>query len=135
MQLGQSCTFFGHFIPLLVVVQFSFKLTLSCGSRNALGKRGPNKPLMLKECVPDVFEQSQQASGPANGKITRNSPEFAKIKANYNSDIVFLDDERTGADRLMSTVRLVSFVYLLVSRHSSLLTPSMELLVWFVYGT
>ena len=66
---------------------------------------------MLYQCVPDLLENSQAASGPAKGKITRNSPEFEKLEPCYNTAIIFKDEEGTGADRLMSKVS-PSLVYL-----------------------
>lgn len=106
-----NCAFFCHFILLLVVIQF--RPSLSCGSRTGYGKRGPRKPLMLTQSIPDTNEISQQASGPAKGKISRNSPEFAKLEPCYNNGIIFRDEEGTGADRLMSKVGVLSFVYFL----------------------
>lgn len=92
---------FTFLVFLLLLVQF--RLSLSCsGSTNALDKRGPRKALMLEQNVPDTPEDSQQASGPSKGKITRNSPEFDKLKPCYNNAIIFKDEEGTGADRLMS---------------------------------
>lgn len=98
MEIGH-CTFFCQLIILLVAVQF--RSSLSCGSRNGYTRR-PRKPLARFHCVPDVPESSQQASGPAKGKITRNSPEFEKLEPCYNAAIIFRDEEGTGADRLMS---------------------------------
>lgn len=62
---------------------------------------------MWKQCIPDVSENSIQASGPALGKITRNSKDFEKLEPCYNTAIIFKDEERTGADRLMSKVGIV----------------------------
>lgn len=102
---------FTFLVFLLLLVQF--RLSLSCsGSTNALDKRGPRKALMLEQNVPDTPEYSQQASGPSKGKITRNSPEFDKLKPCYNNAIIFKDEEGTGADRLMSKVAHLSFVYI-----------------------
>ena len=68
---------------------------------------------MLAQSIPDTQEFSQQASGPAKGKISRNSPEFEKLEPCYNNGIIFRDEEGTGADRLMSKVGVLSFVYFL----------------------
>ena len=106
-----KCAFFFHFILLLGVIKF--RPSLSCGSRSGYGKRGPRKPLMLAQSIPDTQEFSQQASGPAKGKISRNSPEFEKLEPCYNNGIIFRDEEGTGADRLMSKVGVLSFVYFL----------------------
>lgn len=105
-----NCTFLCRLMILLLVVHF--RPSLSCGS-NIYDKRRPRKPLMLGQKLPDVPENSQQASGPAKGKITRNSPEFNKLRPNYNNEIIFKDEEGTGADRLMSKVRILLFVYIL----------------------
>ena len=63
--------------------------------------------------IPDLPEISLQASGPAKEKITRNSPEFEKLKPCYNGDIIFKDEERTGEDRMMTKVERLSFVYII----------------------
>ena len=65
---------------------------------------------MLEQFVPDTPENSQQASGPSKGKITRNSPEFDKLNLFYHNVIIFKDEEGTGEDRLMSKVAHLSFV-------------------------
>lgn len=96
-------------IALFVAAQL--RCSLSCGSRTGYGARNPGSPLMLYQCVPDLSENSQAASGPAKGKITRNSPEFEKLEPCYNTAIIFKDEEGTGADRLMSKVS-PSLVYL-----------------------
>lgn len=106
-----NCAFFCYFVLLLGVLHF--RPSLTCGSRNGYDRRGPRKPLMLQQSIPDTTEFSQQASGPANGKITRNSPEFEKLEPCYNNGIIFRDEEGTGADRLMSKVGVLSFVYIL----------------------
>ena len=96
-----KCAFFFHFILLLGVIKF--RPSLSCGSRSDY-KKGR---------IPDTQEFSQQASGPAKGKISRNSPEFEKLEPCYNNGIIFRDEEGTGADRLMSKVGVLSFAYFL----------------------
>ena len=45
-----------------------------------------------------------QASGAASSKIVRDSAEFKALKKNDSSDIVFKDEEGTGADRMMNTL-------------------------------
>ena len=96
-------------VALLVAAQL--RCSLSCGSRTGFETRKPGTPLMLYQSVPDVLENSQAASGPAKGKITRNSPEFQKLQPCYEPAIIFQDEEGTSADRLMSKVS-PSLVYL-----------------------
>ncbi|MEG0939562.1 MAG: D-Ala-D-Ala carboxypeptidase family metallohydrolase [Comamonas sp.] len=43
------------------------------------------------------------ASGAIKKKIKRADPEFANLVSNTNGDIVFKDEEKTGADRMMNT--------------------------------
>jgi hypothetical protein len=40
--------------------------------------------------------------GPFTAAIVRGTSEFAKLKENTNSDIIFKDEEGTGADRMMN---------------------------------
>lgn len=80
---------------------------LACGPGRGIGRRGhPRKltPLVFKQHEPNSPEHSPRSSGPSEGRVGRNDSRFPELEPNYSVDIVFRDEEGSGADRLMTGV-------------------------------
>lgn len=72
----------------------------------------PPSVFKLKQKFPDVEER--EAVGPFTAAVKRGTPAFAKLVKNENPDIVFKNEEHTGADMMM-TPRLKEKVDILAS--------------------
>ena len=91
-------------------VSIGGRLSLPPTSATASGL--PNE-LTPGQRVPDVSEAAAVSAG--TEVISRNSPEFARLVRNDNPDIVFKDEEKTAADRIM-TPKLRDFLDQLAAR-------------------
>ncbi len=92
---------------LLLIAASLVSLTAACGpGRGPSRRRGTRKllPLIYKQHEPNFSERALAASGLPDGKVSREDAAFRKLVPNYNPDILFKDEEGTGADRIMTQV-------------------------------
>lgn len=103
-------------IIVMLLVTIVIVSVESCGPGRGIG--GPRRsrkltPLVFKQHVPNVSENTLGASGLQEGKITRNHTKFGTLESNYNRDIIFKDEEGSGADRVMTQVTFYFYVFFL----------------------
>lgn len=103
--------------PLLALLWLmeAAELGGACGPGRGGGRRRMIRkypPLVQRQYIPNVSENTLGASGRPEGPIRRHDKRFRELVQNRNPDIEFRDDERTGADRMMTQVssRSVSLV-------------------------
>ncbi|TMW48651.1 hypothetical protein DOY81_006281 [Sarcophaga bullata] len=97
LNLTRLCT-------ILLVLNL-FSLAAGCGPGRGIGGPRPKRkltPLVFKQHVPNMSEQTLGASGISEGAINRDSAKFKKLEFNNNRDIIFKDEEGTGADHVMT---------------------------------
>jgi len=93
-----------NLFKILILASTSL-LASACGpGRGPMRRRGPRKilPLIYKQHTPNFSERSLAASGLPDGSISREDKQFRTLVPNYNPDIIFKDEEGTGADRIMT---------------------------------
>lgn len=106
--LSRNCILKRTICVIVLVLLLWVPCGRCCGPGRGRGRRrSPRKltPLVYKQHVPNVAENTLGASGLIEGRITRDDQRFRELVPNNNADILFADEEGTGADRFMTEVR------------------------------
>jgi hypothetical protein len=91
----------GRVLSLVAAMVLAAACTDPSSEGVSLSKRTERGALHLHERVPDQSEAS--TIGAIAGRIERGSPEFGRLVRCAVADIVFKDEEGTGADRMMTS--------------------------------
>lgn len=105
-------------LSIIILLSFLLPGILACGPARSGGRRPPSRklvPLVFKQHVPNSSENCLTCSGLAEGRVSRHDSRFRDLVPNYNADIIFKDEEGTGADRLMTQV-IIIFIFSLLYR-------------------
>lgn len=90
---------------LVYTLTLLIRPTDPCSPGRGYGRRRTGQrssPLVLRQHVPNTAESALAASGPAEGRIERDTDGFRCLVVNDNPDVVFKNDERNGDDLRMS---------------------------------
>ena len=105
-------------VGLLTICFFSCNFVIACGPGRGSYERRDYPDFVKDQREPDVNEENAIASGSFIKQITRSSPEFKKeLVRSFDTDIVFKDDEKTGADRYMTRVSVLFSFNLYIRFH------------------
>jgi len=100
--------FVKRFFDWILLLLVGLSLVWACSPGPRYGYRHSYSrsltPLVRGQYIPAVSETTIGASGPQRKPITRDSRDFAKLVHSTNPDIVFLDEEADGSDRIMTQV-------------------------------
>ena len=93
-------------LTLILLSFLAVRDVLPCGPgpSGESRRRYRRMKMTLRQTLPDVKETSLTASGKYNGRVRPGSQAYQALVQNFNTDIAFKDDEKTGDDRRMTTV-------------------------------